>query len=132
MAHWPPLRRLIPLAGTIALAALGCHPQQKPEDALAGTWQCTRLEPVPGTAPSALFLALEEGGSGQRHLFREQAYAILDPAGQQVHRWAYKLDDTLLVVASDSARFHWTADDAFQLQLNGGTAYFSKVNDQAP
>ncbi|MBP8824255.1 MAG: hypothetical protein KBH07_11475 [Flavobacteriales bacterium] len=102
------------------------------QDDLVGTWQCTRIDPDGSSSGEValaanVFLAVEVDTGRQLHRFSGTEYTIVDREGTEMHRWHYKLDRTLLIVASDTAQVRWTTRDAFHLMTPGQVLHFNRT-----
>lgn len=120
----PRLPTLIALA---LLSACQHGPQLQKSTGLEGVWQCAPVGPDVSTSelgavPAGLSVIYADGSTGHQHRFTGSEYAIFGPEGLQEHHWKYKLHDSLLIVASDTAVLHWTTGDEFLL-ATGGTSW---------
>lgn len=128
----------LPILVALALLSACQHgPQLQNNTGLEGTWQCALAGPDVSTSelgavPAGLSVIYADGSTIHLHRFTGSEYAILGLEGLQEHRWKYKLHDSLLIVASDTAVLHWITGDEFLLATGGTSWHFRRHVSPGP
>lgn len=101
-------------------------------DAVLGTWKVAGTDVGPtaakrGSVFAGLVLMFQADHGASRHVITSTDYIVNGPAGDQVHRWLYRSEDTLMVIGSDTATIRWANDDAFTLASHGVSLHYERA-----